>query len=251
MIKQLVAATAALGTFALSGAYGADLPLAAKAPPSPPLAWTWTGCYAGIEAGAAMGNDGVTANTGALTGRTVATITATDGLVGGTVGCNYQFSPFLVIGIEDDMSWNGLHGTAADQKPFPTTFSQTFRSSWLDTLRARAGIATWDHALLYATGGAAFAGVQNSVAGPGGIGASSDTSVTGWTVGGGVEFMPIQNLSVKVEYLFVQFPTISNAFNTAPPAGVFTGTNARLSENILRVGFNWRFNWWLPVAGGI
>ena len=113
------------------------------------------------------------------------------------------------------------------------------------------GIATWDHALLYATGGAAFASIQNSVAGPGGIGASSNSTVTGWTVGGGVEFMPIQNLSLKVEYLFVQFPTISNAFNTLPPAGAFTGVNSRLSENILRVGFNWRFSSWVPVAGGI
>jgi hypothetical protein len=58
-------------------------------------------------------------------------------------------------------------------------------------------------------------------------------------------------LSLKVEYLFVQFPTVSNAFNTSPPAGTFIGVNSLLHENVLRVGFNWRFNSWLPIVGGI
>jgi hypothetical protein len=49
----------------------------------------------------------------------VTTISASGGLAGGTIGCNYQFS-LLVIGIEDDLLWNGLPGTASDQKPFST-----------------------------------------------------------------------------------------------------------------------------------
>jgi outer membrane immunogenic protein len=64
-------------------------------------------------------------------------------------------------------------------------------------------------------------------------------------VGGGVEFMPIPNLSIKIEYLFVQFPSIANAFNTVGP---LTGVNTRLSENIMRAGINWHFNWWAPGA---
>src|ERR1700676_4487664 len=66
MIKHLVAATVALGTFTFSGANAADLPLPVKPPPPPP-AWTWTGCYVGIEGGGAMGNDRVTASAGART----------------------------------------------------------------------------------------------------------------------------------------------------------------------------------------
>ena len=116
MIKQLVATTVALNSVMFSAAYAADLPLKALPPPVP--VWTWTGCYVGIEAGAATGKDRITASTGAHTGSTVANVSATDGLVGGTIGCNYQFSRFFVIGIEDDLSWNGLHGTATDQKPF-------------------------------------------------------------------------------------------------------------------------------------
>ena len=61
--------------------------------------------------------------------------------------------------------------------------------------------------------------------------------------------MPFQNWTVKVEYLRVEFPTISDPFNTAPPVGTFTGVTTRLSENIIRAGVNWHFNWWAPVAG--
>ena len=141
MIKHLVAATVALGTFTFSGANAADLPLPVKPPPPPP-AWTWTGCYVGIEGGGAMGNDRVTASAGARTGRTVTNITPTNGLVGGTFGCNYQFSRLFVIGIEDDISFNGLQATARDLAPFTTTFSHSVRGTWLDTLRGRAGIVT-------------------------------------------------------------------------------------------------------------
>jgi outer membrane immunogenic protein len=248
MIKQLVAATVALGTFTFSGANAADLALPIKAPPPPP-AWTWTGCYVGIEGGGAMGTDRVTATTGAFAGRTVTTITPSNGLVGGTFGCNYQVSRLFVIGIEDDISFNGLHARAADLAPFTTTFSHSVRGTWLDTLRGRVGIVTWDNTLFYATGGAAFGGLQDSVTGPG-VGASVTNTVTGWTAGGGVEWMPFQNWTVKVEYLRVEFPTITDSFNTAPPVGTFTGVTTRLSENIIRAGVNWHFNWWAPVARG-
>jgi outer membrane immunogenic protein len=224
----------------------ADLALPLKSPPPPP-GWTWTGCYVGIEGGGAMGTDKVVAATGANIGKTITTITPSNGLVGGTVGCNYQVSRFFLIGLEDDISFNGIQASAAEQAPFITTRSHGVRGTWLDTLRGRAGIVTWDNALFYATGGAAFGGLQDSVTGPG-IGAAQTNTVTGWTVGGGVEYMPFQNWTVKVEYLYVQFPTATDAFNTAPPVGAFGGATTRLSENIIRAGVNWHFNWWAPTA---
>jgi outer membrane immunogenic protein len=250
MIKQLIVTAVALGTVALSGAHAADLPLAAKAPLLPPPVWTWTGCYGGIVGGGVMGTDRYLATTGANSGKTVSNVTSSNATAGGTIGCNYQFYRYFVIGIEDDISWNGLQGTAPGQKPFPATSHYSVSGNWLDTLRGRAGFVTWDNAFFYATGGAAFGGIQNSVSLPGGLGASSNSTATGWTAGGGVEFMPFPNWSIKVEYLFVQFPTINDTFNTAPPAGRFIGVNNRLSENVIRAGLNWHFNWW-PIAGGI
>ena len=93
-------------------------------------------------------------------------------------------------------------------------------------------------------GHSAFAAIQDSVTG-GGLGASVTNTVTAWTAGGGVEWMPFPNWSLKVEYLFVQFPTTSDAFL---PAATFVGANTRLSEQIIRAGINWHFNWWAPVT---
>lgn len=236
-MKQSLPAIAAIGVLIGTPAFPADMAL--KAPP-PPQAWTWTGAYIGIEGGGAFGRDPVVS-----AGIPVTTTNPSGGLVGGTIGYNYQISRF-VIGIENDISWNGLQGTAGDQPPFNPAFSHSVRGTWLDTLRGRAGIAI-DRAILYATGGAAFAGIQDSAAGLG-HSTSATTNVTGWTVGGGVEYMAFQNLSVKAEYLFVQFPTIADAFATAPPAGTFSNVNTRLSENIVRVGINWHFNLPTPLA---
>jgi outer membrane immunogenic protein len=241
-MKRSVMTIAAIGTLIAAPAFAADMAL--KAPPPQPPAWTWTGCYVGIEGGGVLGHDPVVATAG---GTSVTTISSIDGLVGGTFGCNYQFSQFVVVGVEDDISWTGLQGTASDLKPFNTTFSHSVSSTWLDTLRARAGVVFGGGGFLYATGGAAFAGIQDSAAGAGAV-VSSTTNVTGWTVGGGVEFMPWLNWSLKVEYLFVQFPTIADAFNTFPPVGNFVGVNTHLSENIIRAGINWHFNWPAPLA---
>jgi len=242
-MKRSVITMAAISTLIAAPAFAADM--AVKASPLPPPAWTWTGCYVGIEGGGVLSHDPVVATTGTHAGTTVTTISSSDGLIGGTIGCNYQFSLF-VIGIENDISWTALQGTAADRKPFNTAFSNSVSASWLDTLRGRVGIAG-DGAFLYATGGAAFASIQDSAASPA-VGVSSTTSVTGWTVGGGVEFMPWPNWTLKVEYLFVQFPTISDAFNTLAPVGAFVGVNTHLSENIVRAGINWHFNWPVPLA---
>ena len=247
VMRRIAIVAAAIATFTFSGANAADLPLPVKAPPPPPPVWTWTGAYIGIEGGGAFGRDPIVANSGARIGTTITTINPSGGLVGGTIGYNYQFSPWFVLGIENDISWNGVRGTAGDQAPFNTTFSHSVRGTWLDTLRGRAGIVAWNNALIFASGGAAFAGIQDSASGPG-VGVSSTTNVTGWTVGGGVEYMPLPNWSVKVEYLFVQFPTITDAFNTFPPVGTFVGVTTRLSENIVRAGVNWHFNWGLPLA---
>jgi outer membrane immunogenic protein len=241
MYRQLAATIATLGlAVGLSApALAADLspaPMYAKAPPVP--MWSWTGCYLGGEGGGFFGRDHVVSNSGASAGTSVTTINPIGGVAGGTIGCNYQVSRF-VFGIEDDISWNGVSASANDQPPFTTTFSHSVSSTWLDTLRGRAGF-TIDTALLYVTGGAAFANIQDSATGAG-VTASAATTATGWTAGGGVEWMFFPNWSAKVEYLFVQFPTMNDAFNTAAPAGTFTGVSTHLSENIVRAGINWHF----------
>ena len=142
----------AIMAFGLNAASAADMPLKARPAPPPPLI-SWTGCYVGIEAGGAWGRGSVVADTGAVAGTSVTGIHPSGGLAGGTFGCNYQTQNF-VFGIENDISWSGLSGSAGDLSPFNTTFSHGVSTNWLDTLRGRAGIAV-NNALFYVTGGAA------------------------------------------------------------------------------------------------
>ncbi|MGA8651485.1 MAG: outer membrane beta-barrel protein, partial [Xanthobacteraceae bacterium] len=100
------------------------------------------------------------------------------------------------------------------------------KSNWLATVRGRAGYA-WDRVLFYGTGGAAFANVQ---AGAGALPFSSSTQ-TGWTAGAGVEYAFTNNISAKVEYLYVGLGSQNQI--------VFD--NVKFSTNIVRGGINLHF----------
>jgi outer membrane immunogenic protein len=231
----------ALGT--VLPALAADLPARtySKAPViAVAPAYSWTGCYIGIEGG---GNWGRTRSTSAsgppgvglpITGN----FDLSGGIAGGTVGCNYQVSNW-VFGIENDFSWTNKSGTANDLPPFNTAASNLIREKWIDTLRGRIGI-TWDRALFYGTAGAAFADTSITVCNVVCVGDSKTRS--GWVAGAGIEYGVWQNLSLKIEYLHVDFgsknyidPPVFNGIGTVVTRSV------RLTDDMVRVGLNWRF----------
>ena len=75
----------------------------------------------------------------------------------------------------------------------------------------------------------------------GAIGSASTSNTTGaWTAGGGLEAAITDNLSARVEYLFLDTGNITVA-QVGPPFVTVTG---RLQDNLVRVGLNYR----LPVA---
>jgi len=70
-------------------------------------------------------------------------------LIGGTAGFNYQIGSW-VLGVEGDGDWANLNGTTFNASCAPV--GCTTQSSWLATVRGRAGYA-WDRLLVYGTGG--------------------------------------------------------------------------------------------------
>ena len=219
-----------------------------KAPPTmAPTAYNWSGCYIGIEGGGSWGRSSSTAASGTLSGLALTSSDLSGALLGGTVGCNYQVSSWL-FGIEDDLSWTNKRGTANDLPPFNVAATNDFREKWIDTLRGRAGFA-WDRALLYATGGVAFAGTSVTVCGPFACASDSQTR-TGWTVGGGIEYAVWENVSLKLEYLHVDFGTSRYINPPVTVPGVFNivTRDIRLTDEIVRAGLNWRFNSGGPIV---
>ena len=117
----------------------------ASAPVYAPL-FSWTGFYIGINGGGGFGSSNWD-----LTGSR----TVSGGLVGGTVGYNYQFGQ-AVAGIEGDVDWSGINGSTSNNVcPFGCKTS----NSWLATVRGRLGYAA-DSFMPYVTGGAAFGNIQ-------------------------------------------------------------------------------------------
>ncbi|MDP8918862.1 MAG: outer membrane beta-barrel protein [Pseudomonadota bacterium] len=205
-MKKILLASVALFGFA-GAASAADLPMRA-APPAPIIAaapiFTWTGFYVGVNAGYGWSNDDFDSVDLADEGDD-------GGFIGGAqVGYNYQIGSF-VVGLEGDIQYADFGREGAFVVGGVTY--DVDNSDWFGTARARAGVA-FGQALIYATGGFAFA-----------------DDATGWTVGGGVEYAFTNNLSAKIEGLYVNLDNDDD----------FPGFDGETDFGVVRAGLNFRF----------
>jgi outer membrane immunogenic protein len=113
-------------------------------------------------------------------------------------------------------------------------------------VRGRAGILATPELLLYGTGGAAFANVKTTdfafFAFDGSTNtAAASTTRTGWTAGAGAEWALGANWSVKLEYLYVDLGRVNYTSLNTLTATATINHDHRITENIGRVGLNYRF----------
>ncbi len=214
---------ACVGVVALAGAAAAaDLPRPAPYyPPAPPVyvpAYTWSGFYLGVNGGGGWGTSAWD-STGSFD--------ISGGLVGGTVGYNYQIGG-AVIGVEGDVDWADINGTTNSACTFGCQTSDT----WLATVRGRLGYAA-ERFMPFITGGAAFGDIRASTPGFPGNSATN----TGWTVGAGIEMSLIGHWTAKAEYLYVDL----GSFNCGIACGASTTDNVSFKTNLVRGGINYRF----------
>ena len=147
-------------------ATAADMPAKAAAAAAAP-AFNWTGCYVGINGGAAASGSSFTSAVDPGSHLTdpadLATVSAFGSgsandvgfLGGGQAGCNLQTGAF-VVGIEGDWDYfgskptfNNLNGTLTTGDTVSIT--QSLKTSSLATIRPRLGIVS-DRTLIYVTG---------------------------------------------------------------------------------------------------
>jgi outer membrane immunogenic protein len=234
----------------LTAARAADMPL--KAPPLPLApAWSWGGLYIGIEGGGGWGHAEDTDSTGFDSGR----FNVSGGLIGGTIGYNWQFNQF-VLGLEGDGSWADINGSTTGTVAAIGTCGGAppncnSKLDALGTIRGRIGITgiTWNNVLPYVTGGLAVGslnGSEGTALAAGAVG-SGTTTVDGWTLGGGLEARLGGAWSVKAEYLYIDLGN-HVIFNDTLPSlgGAIVGQSVRYTANIARVGLNYRFDWIAP-----
>jgi outer membrane immunogenic protein len=205
-MRKLLFATVALATVvAANTAFAADLAYrtpAYKAPIAPPVPWSWTGCYIGGHFGGGFGNKRW--GDPRVGGTEFSNHDVDGALGGGQLGCNYQ-TGMWVFGAEADASWADLTGSSLNTFSAGTLTDHS-KVDFLGTITGRIGV-TWDRALFYAKGGAAWAHDKFSVtANPSGATlATADDTRWGWTVGAGIEYAFAPSWSAKVEYDYMDF----------------------------------------------
>jgi outer membrane immunogenic protein len=285
MKKLTVVASLAL-VLAAGSALAADLPSRKGPPPAylpPPPAFSWNGLYGGINIGYGFGTGDV--ESGALQVLPPATAnhwslwngkSDINGVLGGgQIGYNWQYSPWLVLGLEADIQAADVNGQNNMIGVMPldnnggaqfTTVNSALHVDWFGTVRGRIGVTPFSpNLLIYGTGGFAYGGVNHTVGAavinPGfasvmiGKGATSET-LTGWTAGGGVEWSPASfpAWSLKVEYLYTDLGATNVSLFGNNAAGAyyaccqFAGSHsAPVRFHTVRAGLNWHFNPFAPA----
>ena len=251
-----------LAAVAMTGsAFAADMaPRYTKAPaPAPVVVYSWTGCYIGGNVGGGWERTqqtriGQTSPAGAfipIADTNYGSSTGSDFIGGGQIGCDYQFANSWVVGIQgmyDYARINSSHIIPA----FPT-FNSNVRLKDIYTVTGRAGYLFTPQLLGYVKGGGAWTSVDYVVNGTVPAPFNSENafgvSRSGWTVGGGLEWMFAPGWSVFGEFNYMDFGTKTVNFVTAPGAvGNPDVVRTKLEVEQFLFGVNYKFNFGGPVV---
>ncbi len=244
---------------------------------SPSTGADFSGLYIGVNFGHSWGRSTATTQTTFVPGSyfaasDIAQINASghqaltlNGFIGGIQGgFNYQTNN-LVLGTEidfDSFSTDSSRTSTVSYQSAPQfafTLQNETKTNWLFTARPRIGWVI-NKAMIYTTVGLALTNLRSentfsdnfnspplSDAFENGI---ISKNKAGWILGGGIEAALLNNLSLKAEYLFMDFGHAStsgslslNPAFLAPPLVAPSPFNhtINLTSNIVRFGLNYKF----------
>ena len=221
-MRKLSIACMAIGALVAGPAMAADLGLPSlKAPPPLAPAYSWTGCYLGVQGGGGFMHDSeVDSSSDPI-------FHGGGAIAGGQAGCNYQIQ-HIVLGIEGEGWWSGLSNKSTDNATTTTisgtdTLTTTFsefnqtRNQWDAVVALRGGYAV-DRVLFYGKAGVVWGGFRFSDAFSrtdvlNGVLVNSQSSsedgsktLTGMLLGVGVEWAFLDNWTFRAEADYLNFP---------------------------------------------
>ncbi len=226
--------------------------LTSGAQAAPPV--DWTGGYLGALAGYGWSQNA--AGTSSFWTDTAGTSLAGtlpgfsfngSGAFGGAeTGMGWQ-SGGLYWGLEADVAAANITGSYV-APPGGGNFTIDSTIQWLSTVRARVGVPL-DRALLFASGGLAFGGVQGTLhdrynGGTTTLTTSDTQTGLGWTIGGGIAAALHNGWSIKAEYLYVDLGSQNFAFPEDPsgsPGWPLITNSSKTTASILRFGLDYRY----------
>jgi outer membrane immunogenic protein len=190
---------------------------------TPAPVYNWSGFYVGAIGG---GSVGIAQHQ--FTDQTIDTgdFRVDGGLLGASFGLNYQTGGW-VWGLDADIDWTAIGGSKnVAGAPFSANLD------WLYGFRVRLGYA-FDRFLPYLTVGSAFGGLSTRAAMPVAGAVSGHETRSGWSVGTGLEYGISDNLTAKLEYLYVCFGTTTE----------FEIDRVTFMSHYVRGAVNYKFDW--------
>ena len=213
-----------------------------KDPPVAVYVPNWAGFYLGPSFGWSWSSINVGNNTIVIgnNGSVPFSSPGTSGMIGGAqLGYNMQAGNF-VYGIELDFGGLDTSGTGTRVDPYDARRVGTVKSTggFYGDVTGRAGL-TVGPAMLYAKGGFAyFTGNVQVTDAFDGIFQNSGV-LTGWTVGGGLEYKLTRTLTMKGEY---QYFDMANSNFSCCLAATPGRVDETITANTFRLGLNFYLN---------
>lgn len=146
---------------------------------------------------------------------------ANGGFGGLQAGYNHDLGG-VVLGVEADVQLSGIKNDDIFPGLVPPVTGQI---DSFGTVRARVGLPI-DRFMPYITGGLAWANARMEDPG-----LKETDTYTGWTIGGGVEVAVTDNITIKGEYLYIDYGGAKFA----------TPIDFDLTSHVARVGLNYKF----------
>jgi outer membrane immunogenic protein len=196
-----------------------------KAPPVTSPMYNWSGFYVGAMGGYSWSDQ---ISTG---GVATSSTDIKGGFGGGTIGYNWQTPGSMWLwSLEVDAAGSDVKYRETGFVGFiPVTIEDKIRS--FGSVTGRLGV-TAGAALFYAKGGYAWADNRVSVSALG-LNVSESKVHSGWTVGGGLEYMFLPAWSAKAEYMYADYG--SENYNIAG------GNSLGLTTHSVKGGINYHF----------
>ena|SRR5436190_7525809 len=167
--------------------------------------------------------------------------------VGGQVGYNWQCG-HVVFGLEADFNYVGFEtNTASTSGPPPVAVNFKDELNWFGTVRGRVGVTVHERALVYATGGLAYADSSRKFSVPSvPFRQTDDDFKTGWVIGGGIELVHDVRWLLRAEALYVDLRdkrddyTLPPSSCGAPPCGGFANWDDKFW--VARLALSYKFS---------